>query len=72
MPSVALYLLLVVTISASAWAQTQAGVTGVVSDESGAVLQAMNMNYSGTGEGWLQPQSILAARLLKPSVQFDY
>jgi hypothetical protein len=35
-------------------------------------VTAMNMNYSGSGASWLQPQSILAARLLKLSVQFDY
>jgi len=35
-------------------------------------VTALNMNYSGGGATWLQPQSILAARLLKLSVQFDY
>jgi hypothetical protein len=35
-------------------------------------VTAMNLNYSGTGAGWLQPQSILAARLFKLSLQFDY
>jgi hypothetical protein len=32
----------------------------------------MNLNYPGSGAAWLQPQAILAARLLKFSVQFDY
>jgi hypothetical protein len=35
-------------------------------------VTVMNLNYSGTGAGWLQPQGILAARLLKLSLQFDY
>jgi hypothetical protein len=35
-------------------------------------VTALNMNYSGGGATWLQPQSILAARLLKLSVQFDF
>ena len=32
----------------------------------------LNMNYSGTGETWLQPQGILPARLFKMSVQLDF
>jgi hypothetical protein len=32
----------------------------------------LNMNYSGTGAAWLQPQGILPARLFKMSVQFDF
>ena len=35
-------------------------------------VTTVNMNYSGNGATWLQPQGILAARLLKLSVQFDY
>lgn len=35
-------------------------------------MTAMNLNYTGNGSTWLQPQSILAARLVKVSVQFDY
>jgi hypothetical protein len=34
-------------------------------------VTAMNLNYSGTGATWLQPQGILGARLLKVSVQLD-
>ena len=32
----------------------------------------LNMNYSGTGTTWLQPQGILPARLFKMSVQLDF
>ena len=32
----------------------------------------LNMNYSGTGETWLQPQGILPARLFKISAQLDF
>jgi len=32
----------------------------------------MNLNYTQNGSTWLQPQGILAARLVKVSVQFDY
>ena len=32
----------------------------------------LNMNYSGTGATWLQPQGILPARLFKMSVQLDF
>jgi hypothetical protein len=32
----------------------------------------LNMNYSGTGAAWQQPQGILPARLIKLSVQFDF
>jgi hypothetical protein len=35
-------------------------------------VTAMNLNYSGAGAGWLQPQAILAARLFKLSLQIDY
>ena len=35
-------------------------------------VTAVNLNYTGNGSTWLQPQSILAARLVKVSVQFDY
>jgi Carboxypeptidase regulatory-like domain len=35
-------------------------------------VTVMNLNYTGTGERWLQPQGILPARLFKLSVQFDY
>jgi len=35
-------------------------------------LTAVNVNYAGTGTTWLQPQTMLAARLVKISVQFDY
>ena len=35
-------------------------------------LTAVNLNYAGTGTTWLQPQTMLAARLVKISVQFDY
>jgi len=32
-------------------------------------VTAANLNYSGTGATWLQPQTILAGRLIKISVQ---
>jgi hypothetical protein len=32
----------------------------------------LNMNYSGNGSTWLQPQGILPARLFKMSVQLDF
>jgi hypothetical protein len=51
MPSVALLLLLLVTMAASALAQTQAGVTGVVSDESGAVLQGVRVEAVSVHQG---------------------
>ena len=35
-------------------------------------VTVMNLNYTGTGARWLQPQGILPARLFKLSVQFDY
>jgi hypothetical protein len=35
-------------------------------------VTALNVNYSGTGAAWLQPQNILPARMFKVSVQFDY
>jgi len=35
-------------------------------------VTAMNLNYTQNGSTWLQPQGILAARLVKVSVQFDY
>jgi hypothetical protein len=35
-------------------------------------VTVMNLNYTGTGVRWLQPQGILPARLFKLSVQFDY
>jgi hypothetical protein len=35
-------------------------------------VTVMNLNYTGTGVRWLQPQGILPARLFKFSVQFDY
>jgi hypothetical protein len=35
-------------------------------------VTVMNLNYTGSGERWLQPQGILPARLFKFSVQFDY
>ena len=35
-------------------------------------VTTLNVNYAGTGAAWLQPQSILPARLFKISVQFDY
>jgi Carboxypeptidase regulatory-like domain len=37
----------------------------------GAVT-VVNLNYSGSGIGWLRPQGILPARLFKVSVQLDY
>jgi hypothetical protein len=35
-------------------------------------VTALNLNYSGTGAAWLQPQSILPARLYKIGARFDY
>jgi hypothetical protein len=35
-------------------------------------VTAMNLNYTQNGSTWLQPQGILAPRLVKVSVQFDY
>jgi hypothetical protein len=32
----------------------------------------LNMNYTGNGSTWQQPQGILPARLFKMSVQFDF
>jgi hypothetical protein len=37
-----------------------------------SAVTALNQNYSGTGAAWLQPQALLAARLLKLSVQIEY
>jgi hypothetical protein len=34
-------------------------------------VTALNINYSGTGVSWLQPQNVLPARLFKISVQLD-
>ena len=38
----------------------------------GNAVTVVNLNYSGTGTGWLRPQGILPARLFKVSVQLDY
>ena len=35
-------------------------------------VTVVNLNYSGTGARWLQPQGIVPARLFKVSVQLDY
>jgi hypothetical protein len=35
-------------------------------------ITAANLNYTGDGSRWLQPQSVLPARLFKLSVQIDY
>jgi hypothetical protein len=37
-----------------------------------SAVTAVNPNYSATGAAWLQPQALLAARLLKLSVQIEY
>ena len=37
-----------------------------------SAVTVLNLNYAGTGAGWLQPQGILPARLFKMSMQFDY
>ncbi len=37
-----------------------------------SAVTVLNLNYEGTGAGWLQPQGILPGRLVKLSVQFDY
>jgi Carboxypeptidase regulatory-like domain len=37
-----------------------------------SAVTGLNVNYSGSGTGWLQPQGILPARLFKLSAQFDY
>lgn len=38
----------------------------------GSAVTALNLNYAGSGAAWLQPQSILPARLFKVGVQFDF
>ena len=35
-------------------------------------ITAMNLNYVGTGAGWLQPQAVLPARLFKVSAQIEF
>ena len=37
-----------------------------------SAVTVLNLNYSGSGIGWLQPQGILPARLFKLSAQIDY
>ena len=37
-----------------------------------SAVTVLNLNYSGSGIGWLQPQGILPARLFKVSAQIDY
>jgi hypothetical protein len=37
-----------------------------------SAVTTFNQTLSGTGAAWLQPTSILAARLAKLSVQFDW
>jgi hypothetical protein len=35
-------------------------------------ITAMNLNYVGSGAGWLQPQAVLPARLFKVSAQIEF
>jgi hypothetical protein len=35
-------------------------------------ITALNLNYAGSGAGWLQPQAILPARLFKVSAHFEF
>jgi hypothetical protein len=35
-------------------------------------ITALNLNYAGSGAGWLQPQAILPARLFKVSARFEF
>jgi len=37
-----------------------------------SAVTVLNLNYSGSGSAWLQPQGVLPARLFKIGVQFDF